>query len=440
MIRKKMVTMVLTAAMLVSVLGGCGASSKEEKTDSTTASASQAAEKKEDVKTIKVGAIYPVTGNVSQVGLQCVNAVELAAEIVNGSYDLDLPLAKTEGLENLGGAKIEIVTADSEGTAVTGQAAAEQLITQEGVTGIIGCYQSAVAMTVSQVCERKQIPMVCPDCSSDKLRQGYEYFFRTGLTDLTFNKCTMEYLTMLNEKENAGLKTIALVYENGEYGSNAASVYKDIVEDYGFEIVAEVSYTTGVTDVTSEVQKIKSANPDVVVHSSYISDAILFTNAYKTANFAPKVVTGDACFTVNEYLQNVGDDGNYISAFDVWSLDLAGSNPLIKEVNDLYFEKYGVNMTGVTARTFIGAIVMFNAINEAGSTDTAAIKDALLATDIDKSKLIATWGVKFDPETHENNEVSAVMTQILDQQYKIVFPEDAAVADYVFPYPSWSER
>ena len=57
-------------------------------------------------KVIKIGAIYPLTGNLATTGLDCKRGVEMAVEIINGKYDLSLPLAKTEGLPNLGGAKI----------------------------------------------------------------------------------------------------------------------------------------------------------------------------------------------------------------------------------------------------------------------------------------------------------------------------------------------
>src|SRR5476651_38318 len=68
-----------------------------------------------DPKTIRVGALYPLSGPIASTGLDCRRGVELAVEIINGKYDLDLPLAKTEGIPNLGGAKLEIVFADSKG-------------------------------------------------------------------------------------------------------------------------------------------------------------------------------------------------------------------------------------------------------------------------------------------------------------------------------------
>ena len=76
-------------------------------------------------KEVVVGVLYPMSGNAAQVGIDCVNAVKLAAEIVNGNHELSMPLAKGEGLPGLGGAKIRLVVVDHQGKPDLGQAEAE---------------------------------------------------------------------------------------------------------------------------------------------------------------------------------------------------------------------------------------------------------------------------------------------------------------------------
>src|SRR5271169_3174761 len=76
-------------------------------------------------KVIKIGALYPLTGNLAATGMDCKRGVDLAVEIINGKFDLNLPFAKDEGIPNLGGAKIEIVYADTKGDPKNGLAEAE---------------------------------------------------------------------------------------------------------------------------------------------------------------------------------------------------------------------------------------------------------------------------------------------------------------------------
>ena len=129
-------------------------------------------------KVIKIGALYPLTGNLAATGSENKRGVDLAVDIINGKYDLNLPLAKDEGIPGLGGARIEIVYADTKGDPRNGLAEAERLITQEKVVALIGAYQSAVTKTASQAAERLKIPFVCSDSSSPTLTErDFRYFF-----------------------------------------------------------------------------------------------------------------------------------------------------------------------------------------------------------------------------------------------------------------------
>src|SRR5688572_3453745 len=93
-------------------------------------------------KEIVIGVLYPLSGNAAQVGIDCVNAVKLAVDIVNGNHDLNMPLAKGEGMPGLGGAKVRVVVVDHQGKPDLGQAEAERLVTQEKVHALFGAYFS----------------------------------------------------------------------------------------------------------------------------------------------------------------------------------------------------------------------------------------------------------------------------------------------------------
>ena len=123
----------------------------------------------EPPRVIKIGAVYPLTGNIASTGLDCRRGAELAVDIINGKYDLDLPLARSEGLPNLGNARIELVFGDTKGEPKNGIAEVERLVSQDKVVAIIGAYQSSVTKTASQATERLKIPYVCSDSSSPTL-------------------------------------------------------------------------------------------------------------------------------------------------------------------------------------------------------------------------------------------------------------------------------
>jgi branched-chain amino acid transport system substrate-binding protein len=393
-------------------------------------------------KTIKIGALYPLTGNLAATGMDCKRGVDLAVEIINGKFDLNLPFAKAEGIPNLGGAKIEVVYADTKGDPKNGLAEAERLITQEKVVALIGAYQSAVTKTGSQAAERLKTPFVCSDSSSPTLTQsGFNYFFRVSPHDGTMARNQFEFLKDLDTQKGKKVKTVALIYENTEFGANVAKMQKQYAQEFGYQVVADIAYPANASDVTSEVGKLMSAKPDVIMHAAYITDAILFTKMFKEMNVVPQGFLNMAGYIESDYLPTVKADGNFFYVRSTFALDLAKKKPMVGQIADMYKQKYNIPMGENTARSFTAPFVLADAFNRAKSTEADAVVKALLETNIPGDMILNPWkGVQFDPQTHQNIHASAMLVQIQDQAYYTVWPFDAASRDLVWPFPAWKER
>ena len=393
-------------------------------------------------KVIKIGAVYPLTGNLAATGMDCKRGVDLAVQIINGKYDLDMPFAKTEGIPNLGGAKLQIIYADTKGDPKNGLAEAERLITQEKVVALIGAYQSAVTKTASQAAERLKIPYVCSDSSSPTLTErDFKYFFRVSPHDGTMARNQFEFLKDLEMKTGQKVKTIALLYENTEFGANVGKQERKYAEEFGYNVVADIAYAANSSDVTSEVGKLIAAKPDVVMHASYITDAILFTKTFKEMNLMPQGFLTMAGYIESDYLPSVKADGNYFLVRSTFALDLSKKKPLVGQVADLYKKDYNIDMGENAARSFAAPFVLADAINRAKSTDPEALVKALEETDIPGDQFIYPWkGIKFDPKTHQNIYARAMLVQVQDQQYYTVWPWDAASRELVWPFPAWKGR
>src|SRR5260221_6927287 len=178
---------------------------------------------------VKIGVIFPLSGNAGAAGTSAKDAVELAAEIVNTAHPelKGLPLAETGGLPNLGGAKIELVVADHQGNPATGQQQTLRLITQEKVVAMLGAYQSSVTSTATQVSERYGIPWVVGDSvAADITNRGFKWVFR--VTPVASDFAT-NYMLFLNDMKKAGHKveSIAIVNENTDYGTSVAGTVTD---------------------------------------------------------------------------------------------------------------------------------------------------------------------------------------------------------------------
>jgi len=393
---------------------------------------------------IKIGVIYPLTGPAASTGAELKSALELAADIINNGAKgvAGLPFANGGGLPNLKGAKIKLVFADHQGNPQTGASEAERLISQEKVVALVGSYFSNVTATASQVAERYGVPFLNPESSSATLTQrGFKWFFRTTPHDDLFVHNFFDFMKELEAKKKMKIGTIATFNENTLWGNETTKLEAKLAPDNGYNIVKQVTYPAKSTQLTSEVQTLKAAAPSLVMQSSYLGDALLSMKTYKELGFSPDMIlANNAGFTDTEFIRTLGKDAEYVITREVWALDLAAKNPLIREVNALFNARTKSNFTGNSSRTFTGLMVIADAINRAGSTEPEAIRKALVATDIPASALIMPWGgVKFD-QSGQNTLGRGILVQIVGGTYHTVYPFNLATQDVVWPMPKWDQR
>ena len=392
---------------------------------------------------VRIGAIYPLSGQVAKSGEDTLNGIRLAVEIVNKPFpQLQLPLAAGEGLPGLGNARIELVAADHQGSPEIGAAEAERLIVQGKVAALIGAFHSSVAATSSQVAERLGVPYVSGESEATNLTErGFMWFFRTTPTTRTQVRDFFLFLRDANKDSATPIRTFAVVNENTLWGKEfAQSVAAYASEFPEFSSVANITYQQGTPDVTSEVQRLIAARPDVVMHASYDAEAILFARTYKQFNFVPRgVMAIGAAFGSGAFRNALGADANYFLVRDHWSRDLGAKVPVVAEIAKMYRERYGRDMDGTAARAFTAMMTLAEAINRAGSTEPAKIRDALASANIPADKLIMPWsGVRFD-KNGQNTLTSAVFIQIQGGEPKMVWPADKATVKLVWPRPAWQK-
>ncbi|AVT80602.1 MULTISPECIES: ABC transporter substrate-binding protein [Rhodopseudomonas] len=389
-----------------------------------------------ETKEVVIGVIYPLSGSSAQIGVDAQKAFQTAAELINNKYDFDLPLARGEGLPGLGGAKVRLVFADHQADPQKGRAEAERLITQEKVCAIVGTYQSAVAVTVSQVCERYQVPFLSADNSSPSLhRRGLKYYFRPAPHDEMFSQAMFDFFDAL-KKKGQKIETLALFHEDTIFGTDSSNAQLKLAQERGYKIAADIKYRANSPSLTAEVQQLKAADADVLMPSSYTTDGILLIRTMGELGYKAKnIVAQDAGFSEKALYDAVGDKIPGVISRGSFSIDLAQKRPMVGKINDMYKEKSGKDFNDYSSRQFMGLIVMADAINRAKSTDGEKIRDALAATDMPGEQTIMPWSrVKFD-ETGQNTFADPVLLQYVGGKFVTIFPTQAAVADAIWPMP-----
>jgi branched-chain amino acid transport system substrate-binding protein len=383
---------------------------------------------------VVIGVLYPLSGASAQIGVDAKHAFETAQDIINSKYDFDLPLAKGEGLPGLGGAKIRLVFADHQADPQKGRAETERLITQDKVCAVVGTYQSSVAVTVSQVCERYQIPFISADNSSPSLhKRGLKFYFRAAPHDEMFSAAMFNFFDAM-KKKGTKIETLSLFHEDTIFGTDSANTQLKLAADRGYKIATDIKYRSNSPSLSAEVQQLKTANADVLMPSSYTTDGILLVKTMAELGYKPNaIVAQDAGFSEKALYDAVGDKLEGVISRGSFSLDLAAKRPMVGKINAMFKEKSGKDFNDLTSRQFMGLLVMADAINRAKSTDGEKIREALVATDIPGEQTIMPWKrVKFD-ELGQNNDADPVLLQYIGGKFVTIFPPQAAIAEAVWP-------
>src|ERR1700737_5452485 len=302
-------------------------------------------------KTVKIGAIFPLSGNAASAGVHAKAAIETAVEIINkGNPGLgNLPVTKSAGLAGLGGAKVEVIFADNQGSPAVGQNQALRLITEEKVVALTGAYQSGITLTASAIAEKYGIPFLTGESVAANLTErGFKWFFRTTPVATDFAKIYCEFLA---DMKAAGARTdsIALVHDNTEYGTSVTNTLTTIFKEKGFNVALDVAYASNATDVQSQVLQLKEKKPDVVLMISYTSDAILFAKTMQAQDYKPPMLLADdAGYSDPSFLKAVGKISQGAFNRSSWSVGPPGSPTAI--IAEMYKKKSGDDMDDTAAR------------------------------------------------------------------------------------------
>src|SRR6202045_4106400 len=387
---------------------------------------------------VKIGVIYPLTGNAASAGNSAKDAVDLGAEIVNGMHPefKGSGLAGADGLPNLGGAKLELINADHQGNPQVGQSQTLRLIQQEKVAAMLGAYHSSVAVAATAVAERYGVPFLVSDSVALNITQrGFKWIFRTGPIAPDFANAYTAFLTGLKPGGRA-IERIAIVNENTDYGTSVSASILEAARKTGINVAAQIPYNANSSDVSGQVLQLKDLKPDAVIFISYTADKILYFKTLKNLDYLPPIIIGDdAGFSDPAFIPNVGDIAQGAINRSAWDVGPPGSNTY--KINEMFKARFGRDLDDTSARWMQGFLVLADAINRAGSTEPARIQQALRATNLKPDQLMIGYnGVKFD-ETGQNTLSATYLIQLQGKEYKSVWPENRATAELQWPMLGW---
>ncbi|MFZ5969168.1 MAG: ABC transporter substrate-binding protein [Bacillota bacterium] len=350
---KKLVTFTLIFVMVLALaLTGCSKPAEQ---------APAAGEPAAEADVIKVGVFEPLTGANAAGGAIELEGVQLANEL----YPEVL------------GKKVELVIVDNKSDKVEAASAATRLIEKDKVAAIIGSWGSSLSMAAGDAAKNSQIPVVAASATNPLVTLNNDYYFRVCFID------PFQGTVMANYAINKlGAKKAAIIQEvSSDYSVGLAKFFTDAFKKMtGDEnaIVGVASYNTGDQDFTAQLTNIKSLNPDVIFAPGNFTESALLIKQAKELGITVPILGGDTWETP-EFI-DIGKEAVEGAVFSTFFTSEVPITEKSKEFLEKYREKYNKEPASVTALGFDAYLVILNAIEQAGSADPKAIRDALAKT------------------------------------------------------------
>ena len=246
---------------------------------------------------VKVGLVVPLTGKLAPFGQSSQAACEIATDFIN----------RAGGVKGLGGAKVVLLPVDSGSDPTSAGSAAQRLLSREKVSAMIGCFASSLSLAASEVTERSRVPFLTMSFTDKLTERGFKYMFQVVPKATAIGAAQVTQAVDIGKKTGHPVKRVAILFEDTAYGSSQADGLDAKAKEMGLEVPLKEGYPSGITDVTSVVQKLRMAEADIVIPVSYFTDAVLIIRSMRQAGLTTPVFGGAAGYVIQEFREALGD-------------------------------------------------------------------------------------------------------------------------------------
>jgi branched-chain amino acid transport system substrate-binding protein len=378
--------------------------------------------------TIILGAPLGLTGSLAK-----------ESSLTQQGYNLWLDWIKQQGGITVDGVKHPVSIKYYDDTSNANQSAVflQKLITEDKAQFLLGPYGSAATATDAAVAEQNQVPMVEANGAAQSIfNQGYKYTFGVLSPANKYLEGVIDMAATLNPKPT----TIAMLSADDNFSLEVADAINSYAPTKGMKVVLYRKYKNGATNLAAEVQAAKEANPDIVLNSGHLQEAIAINKAAKEQKLNAKIFAYSVGPSTPDFINALGKDADYVYGGSQWTPQVKYTPAFYLSVSD-YVAAYRTKYPGVgdpdyhVAMSTAACLALQRAIEIANSLDPKKVRDALAALDV----MTFVGQLKFDSRGI-NIYKPMVVEQIQSGAHHTVFP--AAVADKtpLYPTPTWDKR
>ncbi len=366
---------------------------------------------KAQAKQVNIGVIMPLSGANAQFGINSRNGIELVADEINAAG----------GIKALGGAKINLIIADATSTPTTAGTVAQRMISQNEVAAILGAFASSLTIAISEVTERRDIPLLTMSFADQITGRGFKNIFQVVAKASALGKAQLDYTVAIAQAAGTKIDKIAIMYEDTAYGTAQAGGLRAAAKAANIELVMDDAYPLGITDTTPLINKLRASGAQAVFPVSYLNDSLLLIRTMRQQRITIPAIGGAAGYVIPDFEKGLGE-------FAEGVLSIAPANyDLDTGLTDRFRKRFGYFMVHEALEHAVALDVLVQAIEKAKSIKAEDVTMALRGGKFTGGWTNAMTGgaVQFD-STGLNTASIPVMVQWRKKELVTVWPKDVA--------------
>lgn len=385
----------MAAAMTAGSLAGCGSKAADSPSASQGGQSKAAGEQaRNDGDVVKIAVAGPMTGDNAEYGIGFTDAAKMMADEWN---------AKGGVL----GKQIEIVPFDDKNSSEEAATVAQKIVSEGDFLGVIGHFASGVCLTAAPIYQENKIIEISPSASHPDYSGIGDFIFRNNTV---INKEAAASIDIA--VNDLGKKNIGIISIKTDWGTNTSKVIEEIIggmSSDSVKIVAHEEVMEGSDDYSPAITKLNEAGADVVICVGMYNLVAPVAKQYKQINPGIQIVGFSNAYS--QQLIELGGKAVEGVCFPVIFFS-ESQDPVVKTYVDDYTRLYGSAPSALTSQAYDSVGMLLTAAEEAGTTDSQAVRDKLAELDYK--------GVTGDTRFDSNGDVQKEFIKVTIKDGKFV--------------------
>jgi branched-chain amino acid transport system substrate-binding protein len=370
-------------------------------------------------RVIKIGALFPLTGDLAPEGQSALQGMRLAVAEIN----------QDGGIAALSGALLTLAEADSKGDADGAAAEVTRLVLTEGVSAIVGAGQSTVALDATDAAERLEVPFVVSSGAADEITgRGLAYTFRLCPKADWYARDQVALLESLKDPAGLDITSVALLHENGEFGKQTAESLKSYLAAAGIQVVADIEYPPDQADLHNEVMAVRQSGAQAVLTATFLSDAALIAQAAAVLHLNLPMVDAAGGVLDPGFIADAGGSAEKMMSVAEFAPGIAPSLTLEQKM-----AASGMTLDADMLYGYQAAWVLAGALQRSGSTEGPPLRAALATTALYGDHLVLPQDLLTFDGTGQNRGAQLLVMQVQGGRMVTVWPKEFAQATVLLP-------